>query len=151
MHTKMVYIVSVCIYMCVYTHTYIHTMEYCVHAQSCLTLWDSMDCSPPGSSVHGIFQPRILEWVAISSPRGSSWPRNQTCISCIGRQTLYHWATEPPGKLTLEYYSAMKKNEILPFAATWMNIEGIILREISQRTKSIVWYHICRILKNTTN
>ena len=39
--------------------------------------------SPPGSSVHGIFQARILEWVAISSSRRSSWPRDQTCVSCI--------------------------------------------------------------------
>ena len=55
-----------------------------------------MDCIPPGSSVHGIFQARILEWVAISFSRGSSWPRDRTwvsCISCIGRQVLYHCAT----------------------------------------------------------
>ena len=52
-----------------------------------------MDCSPPGSSVHGILKPRILEWVAISSSWGSSWPRNCTCIPCIGRQILYHCAT----------------------------------------------------------
>ena len=44
----------------------------CVHAQSCLTLSDPMNCSPPGSSVHGILQARILEWVAIPSSRGSS-------------------------------------------------------------------------------
>ena len=44
----------------------------CSVAQLCLTLWDPMDCSPPGSSVHGIFQARILEWVAISFSRGSS-------------------------------------------------------------------------------
>ena len=43
-----------------------------------LTLCDSMDCSPPGSSVHGIFQVRILKWVAISFSRGSSWPRYWT-------------------------------------------------------------------------
>ena len=49
--------------------------------QSCLTLYDPMDCSPPGSSVHGISQARILEWVAMSSSRGSSQPRDQTCIS----------------------------------------------------------------------
>ena len=42
-----------------------------------------MDCSPPGSSVHAIFQERILEWVAISFSRGSSWPRDQTLVSCI--------------------------------------------------------------------
>ena len=61
-------------------------------AQSCLTLCDPVDCSPPGSSAHGIFQARTLEWGAISSFKGSSQPRNQTyiCISCIGRQILYH-------------------------------------------------------------
>ena len=51
-------------------------------AQSCW-LCDSMDCSPPGSSVHGILQPRILEWVAISFFRGSSRPRNWTPVFCI--------------------------------------------------------------------
>ena len=59
-------------------------------------LCDPMDCSPPGSSVHGIFQARILEWVAISYSRGSSQPRNWThvsCASCIGRQILYHCTT----------------------------------------------------------
>ena len=60
----------------------------CVHAQLCPTLCDPMDCSPLGSSVHDIFQARILEWVAISISRGSSRPRNWThvsCFSCIGR------------------------------------------------------------------
>ena len=55
--------------------------------------WDPMDYSLPGSSVHGIFQARILEWVAIFFSRGSFWPRDQTHVSCIGRQILYHWAT----------------------------------------------------------
>ena len=55
-----------------------------------------MGCSPPVSSVHGIFQARILEWVAISSSRRSSWPRDWTSVSSasrIGRQILYHWST----------------------------------------------------------
>ena len=74
-----------------------------VHAkslQSCPTLWDPIDWSPPGSSVHGILQARILEWVAISFSRGSSWPRNRTHVSyiaCIGRQffiTSAVWETE---------------------------------------------------------
>ena len=51
-------------------------------AQSCSTLCDSVDCSPPGSSVHGIFQARVLEWVAISFSRGSSWPRDGTRVFC---------------------------------------------------------------------
>ena len=55
----------------------------CVHAQLCPTLCDPMDCSPSGSSVHGISQARILEWVDISSSRGSSQPRDQTHISYI--------------------------------------------------------------------
>ena len=60
-------------------------------AQSCLTLCDPMDCSPPGTSVHGILKARILEWVAMPFSKGSSWPGDQTCvsyISCIGRRTL---------------------------------------------------------------
>ena len=52
-------------------------------AQSCLTLCDPMDCRPPGSSVHGVLQARILEWIAILFSRGSSWPRDQIKISCI--------------------------------------------------------------------
>ena len=52
-------------------------------AQSCLTLCDPMDCSPPGSSVHGIFQAIVLEWIAISFSRVSSQPRDQTQVSCI--------------------------------------------------------------------
>ena len=65
----------------------------CVHAQWCLTLSNPTDCRPPISSVRGIFQVKTLEWVAISYPRGSSWPRDQTCVSCNGRQVLYHCAT----------------------------------------------------------
>ena len=60
----------------------------------CLTLCDPMGCSPTGSSsVHGICQARILEQVAISYSRGSSQPRDQACVSCIGQQILCHWAT----------------------------------------------------------
>ena len=58
-----------------------------------------MDCSLPGTTVHGVFQARILEWVAISSSRVSSQPRDQihiSYISYIGRQTLYHLATLGP-------------------------------------------------------
>ena len=61
--------------------------------KSCLTLWDPMDCSPPTSSVHGILQARILQWVAMSFSRGSSWPRGQTCISCITGGFFTVWAT----------------------------------------------------------
>ena len=54
-------------------------------AQSCSTLCDPMDCSPPGSSVHRISQARILECVAMPFSRGSSQPRDRTLVSCIAR------------------------------------------------------------------
>ena len=62
-------------------------------AQSCLTLCDPVDCSPPGSSVHGILQARILEWVAISFSRGSSQPKDSTWVSCIAGRCFILWAT----------------------------------------------------------
>ena len=70
----------------------------CTHAkllQSCPTLCNSMDYSLPGSSVHGIFQARILEWIAISFSRGSSWPRDLTQVSCLASG---FFTTEPLGK-----------------------------------------------------
>ena len=70
-------------------------------AQSCRTLSNPMDCNLPSSSVHGIFQARVLEWVAI-------------------------------------YNLAIKKNKSLPFAATWMNLEGIMLNEVRQRKTNTV-------------
>ena len=58
-------------------------------AQSCPTLCNPVDCSPPGSSIHGIFQARVLEWVAISFSRGSSWPRDRTWVSRIAGRHFY--------------------------------------------------------------
>ena len=61
--------------------------------QLCLILRDPMDHSLPASSVSGILQPRILEWIAMLSSRGSSRPRDPThvfYVSCFGRQVLYH-------------------------------------------------------------
>ena len=59
----------------------------------CPTLLWPYDCSLPASSVHGIFPARILEWLAISFSHESSWPRDWTCIFCIGRWIIYHWST----------------------------------------------------------
>ena len=65
-----------------------------VESLSCVQLFcDPMDCSLPGSSVHGILQARILEWVAIFFSRGSFQPRDRTHVSCLGRQILCHCAT----------------------------------------------------------
>ena len=88
---------GVCIY--IYMHIYIYiNMCVCVCAwsitNSCLTLCEPMDCSLPGSSVHGVFQEIILVQVAISYSKGSSQLKGQTCISYIGR---WFSTTKPPG------------------------------------------------------
>ena len=62
-------------------------------ARSCPTLCDPMDCSPPGSSVHGILQARVLEWGAIAFSRGSSWPRDRIWVSRIVGRCFTIWAT----------------------------------------------------------
>ena len=71
------------------TDIYTQLMYACRHP----TLWDPTDCSPSGSSVHGILQARTLEWVAVPSSRGSSQLRGRSsisCISCFGRRVLYY-------------------------------------------------------------
>ena len=72
-------------------------VQSCSVTQLCLPFCEPIACSSPGSSVHGIFQVRILDWIAITYSRGSSLPRDQTCISCIScidRQFLYHCASQ---------------------------------------------------------
>ena len=73
-------------------------MCLCVHAWSCLTLCNPINNSPPGFSVYGIFQARILEWVAMSSSRGSSWPRDWIDSSFLFFMAGRFFPTVPPGK-----------------------------------------------------
>ena len=68
--------------------------------QLCPTLFDHVDCSPPGSSVHGIFQTWILAWFANSFSRGSSWPKDWTWVSCTTRKILY-WLKGKPQKVEI--------------------------------------------------
>ena len=76
-----------------FSHTDPVTAATCVCSVLCPTLCDCMDCNLLSSSVHGIFQARILEWVAISSSSGSFQPRDQIHVSCICRWIPYYWAT----------------------------------------------------------
>ena len=90
----------------------------CMCAQSCLNLREPMDCSPPGSSVHGISQARLLDCFAISYSRGSSGTRHGThvsCVSCIGRWILYHCTTWEAlnGLICYQLYSG---RALLPWA-----------------------------------
>ena len=72
-----------------FLHYLHHSLDPGKQQDPCLTLYDPMDCSLPGFSIHGIFQERVLEWVSISFSRGSSQPRDRTQVSCIVSKTLY--------------------------------------------------------------
>ena len=74
-------------------------------------LCDPMDGNPPGSSIHGILQARILEWVAIPFSRGSSWPRDQTRVSCIAGRFFTVWTTREELLLKFSWF----KRERVPF------------------------------------
>ena len=84
-------------------------------AQSCLTLCDPMDCSIPGSSIHGIFQARVLEWVAISFSRGSSRPRNWTQVSLIVGRCFTVWATREVQLIASQFHGWIRVQ--LPYRA----------------------------------
>ena len=81
-----------------------------------------MDCSPPGSSLHGIHQVRILERVAMRFSRGSSQPRNQTGVPCIAGRFFTSWATrEAPDQATLfAYCNHLKKKKLAAFQSSFM-------------------------------
>ena len=79
-------------------------------AQLCPTLYDPIDCSPPGSSVHGILQARILEWVASSFSRWSSQPKDQTWVSCITDGFFYPLSHQGNPKLISRSYKLVSSD-----------------------------------------
>ena len=87
-------------------------------AQSCLTLCDPTDCSSPGSSVHGILQARILEWVAILFARGSSQPRDQIQVSWTAGRFFTIWAT-------WEALQDLLKQSLAPLQTSWVCRSGM--------------------------
>ena len=78
-----------------------------------------VDCSPPGSSIHGILQARILEWVAISFSRGSSWPRDRTQVSCIAGRRFNLWATRE-ALLTTREVRKCRPHDLLELLLLWV-------------------------------
>ena len=113
-------------------------------AQSCPTLCDPMDCSPPGSSVHGIFQAWILEWVAVSFSRGSSWPRDRTWVFCIVGRCFTVWATREATKKEkwsvsfkkLKYLNKVidvmkrKTNQVVFLEVLWLQVSSFLKGKI---------------------
>ena len=115
---------------------------------------DPMDCSPPGSSVHGILQARILEWVAISFSRWSSWPRDWTQVSCIAGRFFTVWAMrrenargQKHGKDSLLFPEPMRHNSVTGHFSIW---PGRILKSPSTPWSSIScrWIKISSLCKD---
>ena len=97
----------------------------CLVTKLCPTFCDPMYCSPPGSSVHGILQARILEWVAMPSSRSSSWSRNQTCACFIGRWILYPWAIREAESHTGEEINANSPQRSSFPLSSWQLCKGL--------------------------
>ena len=102
----------------------------CLVTQSCPTLCDPMDCSPPGSSVHGILQARILGWVAISFSREFYWPRDWTTSPALEGGFFTTWATREDGKGSIKMQKEMTK--------TW--------KMTRNRSLEIPWWSTVKIL-----
>ena len=106
MHTQ----ICVCVCVFFFFFRFFSFMCWCdVWSLSCVRLFcDPMDCSLPGSSVHGILQARILEWVAIPFSRGSSRPKDQTQVSCIAGRFFTIRATR---ETQINYNSFLKRKK----------------------------------------
>ena len=109
--------------------------------QSCMTLCDPMDCSLPGSSVHGIDQARILEWVAISFSRRSSWSRDWTLVSHIVGRCFTVWATR------IDVYSLKK----LPLVSVSMHKSMGLTKVSSPDTRENAVWVLGYSINNTRN
>ena len=113
----MLYYQALLMYTCIIAGVHLFT-------QSCPTLCNLMDCSPPGSSVHGILSARLLEWVARYSSRGSSWPRDLIWVSCVSYTEGGFFTTVPPGKPHYSRYSHTKTSmcPLSLFISEWVVI-----------------------------
>ena len=111
--------------------------------QSCPTLSDPTDCSPPGSSVREILQSRILEWVAMPFSRGSSRPRDWSCVSYVsrmGRWVLYHYHHLG----SLRSINQISKH-IVSFGFTimvsliWVQLSSFLEKEMATHSSILAW------------
>ena len=126
--------------------------KYCVlravrSLQLCLTLCDPMDCSLPGSSVHGISKARILEWVAIFYSKGSSQPRDQTHVSCVscGSLPLSLWS-EVLNPLCWSQISCQKETSLFPKNLVWSGDPQILGLE-----SLVIHYNLCSWIMHDSN
>ena len=99
--------------------------EWNVSHSVCLTLSDPMDCSPAGSSVHAIFQARILECVTIPFSRGPSRPRDHTWVSCIASRFFTMWATREAQSMRIAVIKKKKKKSIITIESFGKDVEKL--------------------------
>ena len=123
-----IYVPSPGIWVCLCLGHKWHWKVKVLVTQSCPTLCDPRDCSPPGSSVHGILQPRIQEWAAIPFSRGSCWPRDRTQVSCAAGGFFTVWATReaPKGHCLTPEPRSWKVTQ-LPAGPLWALTPGTLL------------------------
>ena len=108
-------------------------------AQSCLTLCDPMDCTLPGSSVHGILQAIILEWVAVHFSMGSSQPKNQTQVSRIAGGFFPVWATREAPTCYVVWPKKKKKNQKNKFISLKFWKPEIWTKSSGAKVKMLAW------------
>ena len=114
-----------------YIYIYIHICVCAKLLQSCPTLCNPMDCSLPGSSIHGILQARILEWVVMPSSRGSSQPRDQTCVSCLLHWQAGYLPLVPPGRPTHTHTHTHTHTQWLTLAKLWYKTDLCFISSFS--------------------
>ena len=108
--------------------------------QSCLTLCETVDHSPPGSSVHGVLQARMLEWVGMTSSRGSSWPRDGTRISCDSCTADRFFTAEPHTGEALDFFILCQSLSYVSRVDQWTN--GVTSLHYS------IYYHYSYVCPN---
>ena len=99
-----------------------------------------MNCNPPSFSVHGILQAGILEWVAMPSSRGSFWPRDWTCVSCIGRWILYHLATWEAQQCSFTVLTILWPLRIVLNLLFLCSVNGMEWQSLDDTHLFIVWF-----------
>ena len=124
-------------------------------AQSCPTLWDPMDCSLPGSSVHGILQARILEWVGAPFSRGSSRPRDRTWVSHIAGRFFTIWATRdtqwvPEYPYAITFLNPVHLGDVMRLflhQETWAEVVFSFHSEAAERGCAFYLLQLCPLAK----
>ena len=133
-------------------------VKYCLHAKSlqlCLTLCNSTDCSPPGFSVHGIPQARILKWIAMTSSRGSSQPRGWTKISLMSPALAGRFFNTSDTLETLIHFLIFIFNWFIAFYEIYNFLNMLIISQNCDFPKKYLkkkkFYHMCYGNKKNSN